>query len=45
MPDITEEDLVVLPLERAETIPASWYTDARFHELDREAIFARTWQK
>ncbi len=44
MPEIAEEDLRILPLERAETIPASWCTDPRFHELDKEAIFAKTWQ-
>src|SRR5437867_8949650 len=44
MSDITQQDLQVLPLERAETIPASWYTDVRFHEFDKEVIFAGTWQ-
>lgn len=43
-PDVTENDLAILPLERSETIPASWYTDPRYHELDMEAIFSRTWQ-
>ena len=43
-PDIAPEDLEVLPLERAETIPAAWCSDPRFHELDKEAIFARSWQ-
>ncbi|HEV2491309.1 MAG TPA: aromatic ring-hydroxylating dioxygenase subunit alpha [Candidatus Acidoferrales bacterium] len=32
------------PLEKAQTIPASWYTDARIAELERQAIFGRTWQ-
>lgn len=32
------------PLERASTIPASWYTDARLAALENGAIFGRTWQ-
>jgi choline monooxygenase len=32
------------PLPRAETIPSAWFTEPRFHDLDSEAIFARTWQ-
>ncbi len=31
-------------IERAETPPASWYTDARFHEEERRRVFGRTWQ-
>src|SRR5437588_3504347 len=37
-------DLRVRPLARAETIPSAWYTDARVHALDRDAVFAATWQ-
>jgi choline monooxygenase len=43
-PDLTPDLLTTLPLERAETIPSAWYTDPRFHELDREAVFAESWQ-
>jgi hypothetical protein len=32
------------PLERASTIPASWYTDGRVMELERRTVFARAWQ-
>jgi choline monooxygenase len=31
-------------IERAETPPASWYTDARVLEEERRSVFARTWQ-
>jgi len=33
-----------LPLARASTIPASWYTDPRVLELERASVFARSWQ-
>ena len=32
------------PLERALTIPAPWYTDERVAELERAAVFGRSWQ-
>ncbi len=32
------------PLERAHTIPASWYIDERIAELERQNVFGRTWQ-
>ena len=32
-----------LPLERASTIPASWYLDERVFELERRSVFARSW--
>lgn len=44
LPDVREEDLRVVPLPRAETIPSSWYVDPRLHDFEREAVFARTWQ-
>jgi choline monooxygenase len=31
------------PLERALTLPASWYTDARVHELEQRAVWGRAW--
>ena len=33
-----------LPLAQASTIPNSWYTEASIAELEREAVFANTWQ-
>ena len=44
LPDIDPADLASVPVERAETIPSAWYTDPAYHELDRQAVFARTWQ-
>src|ERR1700728_1259121 len=32
------------PMAEASTIPAAWYVDARIAELEREAVFSRTWQ-
>jgi choline monooxygenase len=32
------------PLERASTIPASWYTDGRIFELENQTVFSRSWQ-
>lgn len=31
------------PIERAETIPAAWYLDSLFYELDKELLFERSW--
>jgi len=33
-----------VPLERAYTIPASWYTHEGIAHLERERVFGRTWQ-
>ncbi len=33
-----------LPLDRARTIPNTWYTDPRVAETERRAVFARSWQ-
>ena len=38
------DSFTIKPIERAETIPAQWYTDPAFHEIDREILFAHTWQ-
>ena len=33
-----------LPLERARTIPSSWYLDREMYALECRAIFGNTWQ-
>ena len=33
-----------LPLDRASTIPSSWYTDRDFYELELKTVFSRSWQ-
>src|SRR5579863_4235494 len=38
------EDYRSLPLESAVTLPAACYADPEFHEFDRDAVFARSWQ-
>jgi choline monooxygenase len=32
------------PLDRASTIPGEWYTDNRVLDLERQTVFARSWQ-
>jgi phenylpropionate dioxygenase-like ring-hydroxylating dioxygenase large terminal subunit len=32
-----------IPIERAWTPPASWYTDAEIHHLEQRAVFAQSW--
>lgn len=36
--------LLTVPIERASTPPASWYVDPAFYDLEKRAIFRRTWQ-
>lgn len=43
-PTLTEQSLAISPIERSETIPSDWYINPSFHQLDREAVFAQTWQ-
>jgi choline monooxygenase len=42
--DLTDRELEIQPLERSETIPARWYSDPRFHDFEKEAVFALSWQ-
>lgn len=39
----TFEELISA-IDRGESLPASWYTDPQFTELELEKIFRRTWQ-
>jgi choline monooxygenase len=32
------------PLEKALTIPSSWYTDENFYQLEMRTVFANSWQ-
>jgi choline monooxygenase len=47
--DASLRDLVArfdpsIPIERASTPPAGWYTDPAIYELERRAVFGRAWQ-
>ncbi|MEZ4702840.1 MAG: aromatic ring-hydroxylating dioxygenase subunit alpha [Rhodothermales bacterium] len=44
LPDFSPETLAVAPVERADTIPSSWYHHPDIHAWDRSAVFARSWQ-
>ncbi len=44
LPDISREDLEIIPIVRAETIPGGWYTSPQIHEFEKEGIFSQTWQ-
>ena len=43
LPDFSKEILLEEPLEKAFTIPSSWYTRPAFHDLDQEAVFQTHW--
>jgi choline monooxygenase len=42
--DIVETYNPDLPLADASTPPSSWYTDPRIFELEKQTVFARSWQ-
>jgi phenylpropionate dioxygenase-like ring-hydroxylating dioxygenase large terminal subunit len=42
--DVIGEFDASAPLERAWTIPGTWYTDPRVEALERTAMWSRTWQ-
>ena len=44
LPDVIAQFDPDLPLDEAWTIPGSWYTDPRVGELERTAVWSRTWQ-
>lgn len=43
LPALLANDLEIKPLARSETIPSSWYTNPRFHELDKHAVLNHSW--
>jgi len=43
LPDCGPSQLAIDPIERAATLPASWYTDPDFVAFERRAIFERHW--
>jgi choline monooxygenase len=43
-PDVDGDALAPAPIARARTVPASWCVEARFHDLDREAVIGPSWQ-
>ena len=44
MYSINPDDLIQLPIERAETIPSDWYTHPGFLALEENTIFKKNWQ-
>lgn len=40
---ISDADLVVQPIERAETIPAHWNYGEEMHQFEREHLFSNVW--
>lgn len=44
LPEIIDSYDPDQPLAEASTIPAPWYTDARLFELEKETVFADSWQ-
>jgi phenylpropionate dioxygenase-like ring-hydroxylating dioxygenase large terminal subunit len=39
----SEKDFDILPLEKSETIPSSWYVFQDFHSIDGDAIISKEW--
>ncbi len=42
--ELPDADLEIVPVERSETAPSAWYVNPGFHGVDRDAVFATTWQ-
>lgn len=43
-PDFSKDDLLIKPVEEADTIPSNWYTDSQLHEWDQQTLFSQSWQ-
>jgi choline monooxygenase len=41
---IDPRDLEIVPLERSDTIPSSWYTSDEIYQTELRAIFSKSWQ-
>ena len=41
---IKGDDLVLHPVERAETIPSAWYTNPEMQDIEFKAVFHKEWQ-
>ena len=44
IPQINKQDLIILPLEKSETLPSDWYTEEEFFRFEKEIIFQNEWQ-
>lgn len=44
IPELLSAYDTAAPLELARTPPSAWYTDPRIAELERDAVFGRSWQ-
>jgi choline monooxygenase len=44
LPDLADADLAIVPVERSDTAPSTWYVDPRWHAVDRDAVLATSWQ-
>ncbi len=42
--DFIEESLSIVPIERSETIPSSWYTRPEVLEIEKQCLFNQWWQ-
>lgn len=42
--DIKREELQQEPIERAQTIPSSWYHSQKVFDFEKEALFSSLWQ-
>jgi choline monooxygenase len=43
-PALSQNDLEIVPIEKAETIPSSWYTDEDFCRFEKNFLFTSEWQ-
>jgi choline monooxygenase len=43
-PDLIHQNLSVVPIEQAETIPSSWYTHHDVLELEKQCLLSQHWQ-